>query len=78
MPFIPQPITYSLHPKFVAKYVCFQLDMGDCQSVPSRETLPFRRPITLLARGLFRPRTAFGLLNAVRIELNDASMKCWY
>ena len=48
--------------------------MGDCQSVPSRETPPFRRPITLLARGLFRSRTAFGLLNAVRIELNDASI----
>ncbi len=70
MPFIPQPITYGPNPKFITKYLYFQLDMGNCQSVPSRETPPFRRPITLLARGLFRSRTAFGLLNAVRIELN--------
>ena len=48
--------------------------MGDCQSVPSRETPPFRRPITLLVRGLFRPRTTFGPLNAVKIKLNDASI----
>ena len=75
MPFFPQPITYSLHPRFVAKCLYFQLDMGDCQSVPSRETRPFRRPITLLARGLFRPQTTFGLLNSVRIELNDASIE---
>ncbi len=74
MPCFPRPITYSLYPYFATKYLYFQLDMGDCQSVPSRETPPFRRPITLLARGLFRSRTAFGLLNAVRIELNDASI----
>ncbi len=48
--------------------------MGDCQSVPSRETPPFRRPITLLARGIFRLRTVFGLLNAGKIELIDASI----
>jgi len=30
------------------------------------------QPIQRLARSLFRPRTTFGLLNAVRIELNNA------
>ena len=74
MPFFPQPITNSPHPKFVTKYLYFQLDMGDCQSVLSCETPPFRRPIALLARGLFRPQTIFGLLNTVKIELNDASV----
>ena len=78
MPFFPQPINCRPHPKFVTKYSYFQLDMSDCQSVPSRDTPPFRRPITLLARGLFRPRTVLGLLNAVKIELNDASVKFWY
>ena len=78
MHFFPQPITYRPHFKFDTKHLYFQLDMGDCQSVATRETPPFRRPITLLARGLFRPRTTFGLLNAARIELNDASVKCWY
>ena len=61
MPFFPQPITDSPHPKFVTKYLYFQLDLGDCQFVLSRETLPFRQPITLLARGLFPPRTTLGL-----------------
>ena len=49
--------------------------MGDCQPLPPRETPPFRRPTTLLARGLFRPRTTVEFLNEVGIKLNDASIK---
>jgi len=61
MPFFPQPITCSPNPKFITKYLYFQLAMVDCQSVSSRVTPPFRRPIALLARGLFQIRLLTGL-----------------
>ena len=60
MPFFPQPITCGPNPKFVTKYLYFQLAMVDSQSVSSRETPPFRRPITLLARGICQIRLPTG------------------
>jgi len=53
IPFSPHRITYSTRPYFVIEYLYFQLDMVDCQSVPSLETPLFRWPITQLAAAFF-------------------------
>jgi len=49
--------------------------MGDCQSVPSHETLPFWLPFRLLARSLSRPQITFKYINDADTGLDDAYMK---